>query len=579
MPTQKKYKKKVIAKTAKPPVATSGRIALPQGKPIDPLKYALGITACFFLVALFGMWHHEMWRDEHQAWLVARDASSVPGVFQNMRYEGNPALWHLFLFLITRVTHNPVFMQAFHLLIATGFIFVFNRYAPLKIVYKILFTFGYFPLYEYAIISRSYGLGVLLLFIVCALYKNRTAHYLLIAIILALLSNVTVYSALISIGLAGVLFLDYIFYQTKEKKRTLQLIGGLAIVAAAVIFSFYQIIPDKDNSFPAAYASKVFEAPRWGYILSKVLSSYFYIPAIQQNFWNTNGYLTDPTSINGLTYSQWLDQNPAYLWGYFYLPILSLLIGLIVFLRKPMILLLYSGVTLALLSVYYYTALVHSRYCGHLLITLVICYWLAEYYPDRNYKNVILSFFSRLGKRISKAFLFLVLLFNLIGAVVAYTMDYQYKFSSGKDAADYLLKNKLNDLPIIGITDFVQSPIATYLDKKIYYPQINDFGSFAVWSKKRTDQLTFPDLINAIDSLMSGGRSKLLVVKDSAPQLSDGQHSYDLEHAMIRKDLQMDLIHFFPAGIVADEKYYIYTVQKVDSTKVDFNKYPLINFQ
>jgi hypothetical protein len=176
-----------------------------------------------------------------------------------------------------------------------------------------------------------------------------------------------------------------------------------------------------------------------------------------------------------------------------------------------------------------------------------------------------------------KPFLGAVLLFNVIGAVVAYTMDSEYKFSPSKEAANYIRENKLDTLPMAGITDFTISPIASYLDKKIYYPQMNDFGSFTVWSKKRIDQLSFQQLIHLIDSMMRD-KTKLLLVKDSAPQITlDGKNFSDLEHGMIAKDVQVDLLKRFEPGVVSDEKYFIYQVQKVDSTKVDFQKYPLIN--
>src|SRR5687767_4774762 len=74
--------------------------------PVTPLRFALMVTAGFFVIALLGLLNHEMWRDEHQTWLVARDANSLPQLLDNMNYEGNPALWHFFLFLITRVTRS-----------------------------------------------------------------------------------------------------------------------------------------------------------------------------------------------------------------------------------------------------------------------------------------------------------------------------------------------------------------------------------------------------------------------------------------------------------------------------------------
>jgi hypothetical protein len=207
MPPAKKKKRKIVS---------SPKQVVPPKKPIikepaNPLRYSLIVTGIFFAVAVFGLVNHEMWRDEHQAWLVARDAHSLSQLFENMRYEGNPALWHIFLYFITCFTHNPVYMQVFHLLVACGFIFVFNRYAPIGILYKTLFSFGYFPLYEYAVISRSYGLGLLLVFIVCALYKNRLSNYILIGIILSLLANVAIFPLIISLGIAAILLFDNLF--------------------------------------------------------------------------------------------------------------------------------------------------------------------------------------------------------------------------------------------------------------------------------------------------------------------------------------------------------------------------------
>jgi hypothetical protein len=546
-------------------------------KPFSPERFAAIITAIFFLIALFGILHHEMWRDEHQAWLVARDADSFAQIFQNMKYEGNPALWHFLLYWITRITHNPIFMQALHLAIACGFIFTFNRYAPIKNSYKILFTFSYFPLYEYAVISRSYGLGVLLLFVACALYKNRQSLYIILGIILALLSNVSIYSVIIASGISGILILDYFLYQEKNNKRLVGLVTGLSIFAIGVIFSMYQIWPSKDNSFPAAYATEIFDFPRWSYVFSKFTTTYLNIPEINLHFWNTNLFLSEPPKGWNTDLRLFFNENPIYLLGYIIIPITLFLSGIVVFLRKPIILLFYIGANLSILSLFYYSALFHSRYCGHFIIVLVVCYWLAAYYPELKYSNNFSSFFSGIGKKISDPFIKLVLLFNVAGALVAYTYDYQYKFSTSKQAADFIKENKLDTLTIAGITDFTISPIASYLDTKLYYPQMNDFGSFTIWSNKRNDNTTFQELLNSISNLMDQGRSNLLLVKDSAPQLTaDGKTYIDLEKAMIKKDLQIDFIKKFDNGIVSDEKYFIYLIKRVDPSKTDLSSYPIL---
>ncbi len=535
-----------------------------------PVRFALMVTAGFFVIALLGMLSHEMWRDEHQAWLVARDANSLPQLLDNMNYEGNPALWHFFLYWITRVTHDPIYMQAFHLLVATSFIFIFNRYAPLSNLHKILFSFGYFPLYEYAVISRSYGLGILLVFSICALYKNRTTKYILIGVLLAFLANVTIYAVVIACCIAGILVLDYFLYQQKNGKAMMQLAIGLVIFILGVAFSFYQIWPDKDNSFPAQYATSLFDFPRWWQVSSKLFITYTYIPQIEEHFWNTTIYFKDTGTTATGNFSDWLQVHPDYLLKWVIIPIIIFISGILIFLRKPLILLLYLGATLGLFSVYYYTALMHSRYCGYLLIALVICYWLSEYYPEKKYYGTL----SGLGKKISRPFLTVVLALNVIGAIVAYSMEMQYNFSPSKEVANYIKENKLDSLPIVGITDFTISPLATYLDKKIYYPQMNDFGSFTIWSKKRKDQITFNEAVASLGAFIDKRNQKVLWIKDSAPQVSmDGTNQQDMEKAILRNDLQVDLLKKWGPGIVADERYFIYLVQKVDPAKVDFTKY------
>jgi len=544
-----------------------------------PLRFSLMVTGGFFVIALIGMLTHEMWRDEHQAWLVARDANSLSGLLDNMNYEGNPALWQFFLFLITRVTHDPVFMQAFHLLIATSFIFIFNRYAPLGNLHKILFSFGYFPLYEYAVISRSYALGILLVFAVCALYKNRITKYIWIGGLLALLANVTIYAVILAGGLAGILVLDYFIYQQKTSKATLQLAIGIIIFALGSAFSLYQIWPEKDNSFPAPYATNLFEFARWWQVSSKLFTTYAYIPQIEENFWNTSIFYKDPGVIVAGDFSDWLQQNPSFWFSWVLMPIAVFASGVIIFLRKPLILLLYIGTTLGLTSIYYYTALLHSRYCGYLLIALVICYWLAEYYPDKKYGSGTKAYLSDLGKRISKPFLTIILGLSVIGAVIAYSMDIQYKFSPSKDVANYIKQNKIDTMPIFAITDFTVSPLSTYLDKKLYYPQMSDTGSFVIWSTKRKDQISFEETVKALGAYVDSVNQKVLWIKNSAPQItaSDGKTSQDMTKAILRNDLQLDLLSSFAPGIVSDEQYYIYLVQKVDPAKVDYNKYIKIN--
>src|SRR6516225_3589257 len=158
-----------------------------------------------------------MWRDEIQAWLLARNSTSVPNLFANVKYSGHPALWYLLLMPLTRISHSPTAMQALHLLIATSTMYVFTRYSPFTTVQKLLFSFGYFPFYEYSIISRNYGLGVLLIFVFCSLFEKRYTNFLTIGLVLLLLSHTSVFALIITMVLFFDLLIDCFYFTQRYK--------------------------------------------------------------------------------------------------------------------------------------------------------------------------------------------------------------------------------------------------------------------------------------------------------------------------------------------------------------------------
>ncbi|MEO0458839.1 MAG: hypothetical protein AAF152_19975, partial [Cyanobacteria bacterium P01_A01_bin.114] len=143
------------------------RIGALKTKLID---FELSLTGIFAVIGLVGVLRHEMWRDELQAWLLARDSTSIIDLFQNTRTEAHPALWHLCLYGLAQISHNPLIMQLFHLTVATASVYLIARFSPFTQLQRTLLAFGYFSLYEYAVISRSYALGVFFVFLFCSLY-------------------------------------------------------------------------------------------------------------------------------------------------------------------------------------------------------------------------------------------------------------------------------------------------------------------------------------------------------------------------------------------------------------------------
>ena len=160
----------------------------------------------FLVFGLVGLWHHELWRDETQAWLLARDSATPLELYRHALYEGHPLLWHYCLYVITRFTHSLRAMQGFSLLLGFGSAVLIVKKSPFSLLQKGLIAFGYFSVFEYTLLSRSYGLGVFLVFLFCALYCQRQPIFWALTLVLALLANTSVFGLILSVAFASALY-------------------------------------------------------------------------------------------------------------------------------------------------------------------------------------------------------------------------------------------------------------------------------------------------------------------------------------------------------------------------------------
>ncbi|NJN86285.1 MAG: hypothetical protein HC881_08175 [Leptolyngbyaceae cyanobacterium SL_7_1] len=208
------------------------------------------LALVFALISAIGVWHHEIWRDEAQAWLISVNSPSLADVFQVLRYEGHPGLWYVLLYGIRQLTHDPLAMQLLHLGIATGVVYLFARFSPFTRLQKILFAFGYFPFFEYNLLSRSYSLGVLLLFVFCSCFPRRSQTYIPLALCLALVASTNAYAFIISICLAITLMLEAVFDKQVRGAIAQQKVDGLislVILCIGMGLAIAQFLPPSDS--------------------------------------------------------------------------------------------------------------------------------------------------------------------------------------------------------------------------------------------------------------------------------------------------------------------------------------------
>ena len=465
---------------------------------------AAAIAVVFLTIQLWLLPRHELWLDELQVWMLTRDSTSVWYLFQNIRYEGHPALWHLLVMPLTRVSDHPELMQVLHVAIATASIYLMARFSPFDLLTKVLLSLSYFLFYEYAQVARNYAIGVLLAFAFCALFRKRESHSILLAVILFLLAQTSVFGAILSLCLGMTLLSEKLLaVRLLKQPWHISTTGTIAslIVLAGILLAVIQLKPPQDSGFATGWFPYL-DVGRLVTTWRALLGGYFPLPVPQINYWNSLALLSLP--LAGL-------KSAAVL------AVISLMVMVAVSLRRrPSALLLYLTITLSCLAFYYVKYPGSLRHHGFLFIGLVMSLWISPFCIGRAPRSAPELAAPKTGMRdLASAAFLLVLSVQSVAGVMAASLDYRYDFSQLKEAALFIGPRMGPTDLLIGTAEFPVAGVSAYLKKPIYYLDSERYGTFVRWDdrRKHVEEATLPssltDLLNTSNKafLISNGKA------------------------------------------------------------------------
>ena len=182
-------------------------------------KANIFIFIVWFLLTLFALINHEMWRDETQVWCLVRDLP-LSEIFQMTRIEGHPMLWYLLVLPFAKLGFSVEVMQIISfLLVALSVLFLLFK-SPFNILQKVLITFSAGMVYFLPVIARNYALIPLFIFLLAYFYSKRSEKPWKYSLLLILLSQTHV----MMLCFCGVLFLLFAIEKLKEKKDFIPLL-------------------------------------------------------------------------------------------------------------------------------------------------------------------------------------------------------------------------------------------------------------------------------------------------------------------------------------------------------------------
>ncbi|MGB3405705.1 MAG: hypothetical protein WBA77_23700 [Microcoleaceae cyanobacterium] len=517
----------------------------------NPSLIENSIIIAFLLFGFVGVLHHEMWRDEFQAWLLARDSNTLIELFYNMQYEGHPGLWHLCLYGLTQITHNPLIMQIFHLFISIMIVCLIVKFSPFPPLHKFLLSFGYYIFYEYTIISRNYNLGVLFVVLFCISYSRNKVKPILLSILLALMANTNAFALILSFAFSLTL-VDYFYRQVQVNQLKQQkLFASIAILLLGWGISILQIIRpliseekiirplEVTTQQVQSNFSILREIKQLITTFINIWRSYVPIPLeLNNKFWNTNILIHNQSfpSIVGVSLG-------AVIAAFASLCLLLFVIKLLH--QKRLILTIYILGTGSIISFNYLIFKGEMRHRGHLFILLIACIWLLYKEFAQMQKHTLIQ----KNKKLISQFLTVILSIHLLAGLHAYSIDLFYTFSIGRETAQYIKDNNLDNFLIISQRDRQGAVLSGYLDRQIYYPDRGEFGSF--WKT----EVKMKDIAIVEDVIRDNPDQTLLVL--TYPLKNDSVFSADID---VKEVKQFDK----PAIATLENSYYIYRAREIE---------------
>jgi len=503
-----------------------------------PRAIVFSLLGLFVVVSALGLYYHELFLDEAQHFLIGRDSDSLSSLYYNMRYDGHPRLWNACLYFITHyITASYAGMQVFHLLLTTAAVYVFLRWAPFTGLTKLLVILGYYFLFEYNLLSRNYAPGILLLFIACVLLRAPEKNLLWIGAVILLMCNVHLFFTFASIGIFLSLLPDY---YSSGKWKSVRFAVFTFLVAVGVIAAIIQFqTPVEDNSLqfrPADWLS----GQSWTFAVYGLVRGWLPIPQVSGgHFWN----------------SYWLNENHIgpFTWGVLFTLLLAFP-GLVLRDNRRALLFYYSSL-FPLLFFLVVTRFTASRYFGMFFVYFVVAAWMKGYGSANVFAREEMPGSPRV-QVLLRASIYSVLLLHAVIGVYAWSQDIRHPFSQSKNAAGYLVQHHLADQPI-AVDGYIAGPmLCAYLQKKLYYLDIDQVGSYCTWKKS-----WFPVPRRTIQDEMAGSsplrtwRNFILVSNrrldtDSIPDRSGGNY------------FRLRYLADFENGIIGWESYFIYKVEK-----------------
>ena len=184
-----------------------------RGADCDPSRHR------WLKLALFAVWlalvvamaaRHTLFRDEVRALSLALQGRDLGAMLAGIHGEGHPGVWYLLLRGAHALWHSPLVLPLVSIAVAAAAALLGVLRGPFAWWMVLLGLASRFALFEYSVMARNYGISVLLMFAVAALWPRRRQGGVVLGVLLALLANTNIHSVILAGAFLGVWLIEVI---------------------------------------------------------------------------------------------------------------------------------------------------------------------------------------------------------------------------------------------------------------------------------------------------------------------------------------------------------------------------------
>lgn len=469
-----------------------------------------------------------MWRDELNALAITWASPTISSLFWHIHREGHPWLWYGILWIPSRFTQSVLVLKFVQGIVSTAIILFVALRSPFRTWEKALVLAGYFFVFEYTVMSRMYG--VMLLGFVLYLWRRTTRpdEPVLSAFFLGLIAS----SDTLGIVLSFALLLEYAYTAFLRRHTSPLFSRKMAISAAAVygvitLFAVWSARPAPDVSWrttgrpfkDAKSMSHLYNA-----FLNYAILPFFPVKSPRSHFfWDPElprsalAYTVPMLIILGMVYFSFRGRKN-----------LLLLIGLTLLAGTAFRHLIYPG---------------YERHFGIVFLAFLAAAWIVR---------------AEEPSALLPIPVYILLAISALASVWATVGSWKRPFSYDKTAAEWIVANHLDNMPLVGEEDTSVIGVAEYMHRPIYQIECNCVDTYMLFSSRR-DNFTKADAPQRILRAAHFYHDQPLLFVRVYPMKQDE------EQALKNEGFQIQPLASFKEAEEVAENFYLYRLTLADA--------------